>query len=81
MTTITDTSVEALRARVGATLAGCLDEHIGRLDWDASRLEQFQRDELRRLLVKAVERSRFTPGVCSGSILSGSSSSSCPSCR
>lgn len=59
MTTITDTSVEALRARVGATLAGCLDEHIGRLDWDASRLEQFQRDELRRLLVKAVERSPF----------------------
>jgi phenylacetate-CoA ligase len=59
MTTITDTGVEALRARAGATLAGHLDAHIERLGWDAGQLEQFQRDELRRLLVQAVERSPF----------------------
>ncbi len=59
MTTVTDTSVEALRARVGATLAGRLGAHIGRLDWDAGRLKRFQRDELRSLLVHAVERSPF----------------------
>lgn len=33
MSTITDIDVEALRARVGATLACRLDEHIERLDW------------------------------------------------
>ena len=59
MTTITDTGVEALRTRVGATLAGRLDAHIERLDWDVSQLERFQRDELRRLLAHAVERSPF----------------------
>ena len=59
MTTINDTSVEALRARVGSTLAGRLGAHIERLDWDAGKLERFQRDELRRLLVHAVERSPF----------------------
>jgi phenylacetate-CoA ligase len=59
MSTITDTGVEALRARVGATLADHLDVHIRRLDWDAGRLEQFQRDGLRRLLIHAVEHSPF----------------------
>jgi phenylacetate-CoA ligase len=59
MTTITDTGVEALRTRAGATLAGRLDAHIERLGWDAGQLRRFQRDELRRLLVQAVERSPF----------------------
>jgi phenylacetate-coenzyme A ligase PaaK-like adenylate-forming protein len=59
MTTITDTGAQALRARAGATLAGRLDAHIERLDWDAGKLERFQRDELRKLLVHAVERSPF----------------------
>jgi phenylacetate-coenzyme A ligase PaaK-like adenylate-forming protein len=59
VTTITDTRVEALRARAGATLAGRLDAHIERLDWDAGKLERFQRVELRRLLADAVARSPF----------------------
>jgi phenylacetate-CoA ligase len=59
MTTITDTGVEALRARAGATLAGRLDEHSERVRWDAGQMEQFQRNELRRLLGHAVERSPF----------------------
>ena len=59
MTTITDNDVQALRARAGATLADRLDEHIERLEWDAGQLERFQRDELRKLLVRAVEHSPF----------------------
>jgi phenylacetate-CoA ligase len=59
MTTITDTGVEALRARAGATLARRLGAHIERLDWDAGQLERFQRDQLRTLLLHAVERSPF----------------------
>jgi phenylacetate-coenzyme A ligase PaaK-like adenylate-forming protein len=59
MTTITDTGVEALRARFGATLARRLNAHIERLHWDAAQLERFQRAELRRLLADAVERSPF----------------------
>ncbi len=41
------------------TLAARLDAHIERLGWDAGKLERFQRDELRRLLRNAVERSPF----------------------
>jgi phenylacetate-coenzyme A ligase PaaK-like adenylate-forming protein len=59
MTTITDTGAQALRARAGVTLAARLDAHIERLGWDAGTLERFQRDELRKLLVHAVERSPF----------------------
>ena len=61
MSTITDTGVEALRARVGATLARRLDAHIERLYWDAAQLEQFQRDELRTLLSP---RRRAVPVSC-----------------
>ena len=59
MTTVTDSGVEALRARVGSTLARRLDAHIERLNWDAAKLAGFQRDELRRLLANAVDRSPF----------------------
>jgi phenylacetate-CoA ligase len=57
--TITDTGVEALRARCNATLSARLGAHIERLNWDAARLEAFQRGELRRLLRDAVRRSPF----------------------
>jgi len=56
---VTDTGVEALRARVGARLAGRLDVHIERLGWDAGQLKRFQRGAVRRLLACAVERSTF----------------------
>jgi phenylacetate-CoA ligase len=58
-TTITDTGVEAVRARVSGTLSARLGAHTERLHWDAARLEAFQRDELRRLLSDAVLRSPF----------------------
>jgi hypothetical protein len=35
MTTITDSTLSALRARFGRGLASRLPEHIGRLGWDA----------------------------------------------
>jgi hypothetical protein len=59
MSTLTETGVEALPARFGATLARRLRAHIERLQWDAGQLREFQRDELRRLLAAAVERSPF----------------------
>src|SRR5579859_112843 len=59
MSAVTETGVEALQARFGATLARRLGTHIERLGWDARQLREFQRDELRKLLVCAVERSPF----------------------
>ncbi|MBV8992034.1 MAG: phenylacetate--CoA ligase family protein [Solirubrobacterales bacterium] len=59
MTTIADTGLNALRARFGAALSGRLPAHIKRLQWDAERLQQHQRERLRALLTHAVERSPF----------------------
>jgi phenylacetate-CoA ligase len=59
MITVTETGVEALRARFGATLLRRLGAHVERLGWDAGQLQEFQRDELRRLLASAVKRSPF----------------------
>ncbi len=59
MTTITDSTLPALRARFGQALASRLPEHIGRLGWDARRLADHQREQLRALLACALERSPF----------------------
>jgi phenylacetate-CoA ligase len=59
MTTITDSRVAALRAHFGRALASRLPDHIGRLGWDAPRLAEHQRDQLRALLACALERSPF----------------------
>jgi len=59
MSTITDTGVGALRTRFGQALADRLERHIERLSWDAARLAEHQRDQLRALLCCAVERSPF----------------------
>jgi phenylacetate-CoA ligase len=59
MNTVTETGAEALQARFGAALARRLGAHMERLEWNAGQLYEFQRDELRRLLVCAVERSPF----------------------
>jgi phenylacetate-CoA ligase len=59
MTAVTETGNETLQARFGATLARRLPAHIERLKWDAGQLREFQRDELRNLLVCAIERSPF----------------------
>jgi phenylacetate-CoA ligase len=59
VTTVAETGVEALPARFGAALARRLGAHIERLGWDAGQLQEFQRDELRRLLACAAQRSPF----------------------
>jgi phenylacetate-coenzyme A ligase PaaK-like adenylate-forming protein len=59
MTTMTETSVEAMRARFGTTLSARLGPHVERLGWDAGHLEAFQRDQLRRLLGHAMACSPF----------------------
>ena len=59
MTTTTDSTPSALRARFGQALASRLPEHISRLDWDARRLADHQREQLRALLACALERSPF----------------------
>jgi phenylacetate-CoA ligase len=59
MTTITDSSLPALRGRFGQELASRLPGHIGRLGWDAARLAGHQREQLRALLAAAVTHSSF----------------------
>jgi phenylacetate-CoA ligase len=59
MTTITGTSLETLRARFGATLAGHLQRHMERPHWDAGRLAAHQRERLRALLTHAAKGSPF----------------------
>ncbi len=51
--------MESLGARVGEALTARLDQHIGRLGWDARRLAEHQREQLRALLATAIERSPF----------------------
>ena len=59
MTTTTGTGLEALQARFSAALAGHMERHIGRPQWDAGRLAAHQRGQLRALLACAIERSSF----------------------
>ncbi len=80
MITMTNAGAEALRARFGPLLARRLPGHIQRLDWGAEQLAAHQRNQLRKLLAHAVERSPFTPVACEGSIPSASSSTSWASC-
>ena len=63
-----DSSASALRACFGQALACRLDQHTGRLSWDAQRLARHQRDQLRALLAAAVSCSPFHArrlgGIC-----------------
>jgi len=59
MTTTTGTALDALRARFGAALGTHLENHRGRLRWDAGRLAARQRERLRALLAHAAARSPF----------------------
>ena len=63
-----DSSASALRACFGQALACRLEQHTGRLSWDAQRLARHQRDQLRALLAAAVSRSPFharrLAGIC-----------------
>jgi phenylacetate-CoA ligase len=54
MTATTDSGVNALRARFGQALASRLEQHVGRLSWDAGQLAAHQREQLQALLASAL---------------------------
>ena len=59
MTATTMTDLDLLRARMAAAMGGQLPGHIRRLAWSPAELAAFQRDRLRALLARAIERSPF----------------------
>jgi len=59
MTTTMTTDLELLRTRVTGAIGGQMPGHIERLGWPAGRLAAWQRDRLRTLLARAIERSPF----------------------
>ena len=59
MTATTMTGLDLLRARMAAALGGQLPGHVRRLGWSPAELAAFQRDRLRALLARAIERSPF----------------------
>jgi phenylacetate-CoA ligase len=59
MTATTMTDLDLLRARMAVAMGGQLPGHIRRLAWSPAELAAFQRDRLRALLARAIERSPF----------------------
>jgi phenylacetate-CoA ligase len=59
MTTTITTDVDLLRTRMASAIASQMPGHIERLGWSAGQLAAFQRDRLRALLARAIERSPF----------------------
>jgi phenylacetate-CoA ligase len=59
MTATVTTSVELVRARMAACPAVQVPGHLERLGWSAGRLAVFQRQRLRALLSRALDRSPF----------------------
>ena len=59
MTATTITELDRLRARMSAAIGAQMPGHIQRLGWSPGQLAAFQRDRLRALLARAVERSPF----------------------
>jgi phenylacetate-CoA ligase len=59
MTTTSITGPGLLRARMSGAIGNRMPGHLQRLGWSAEQLAAFQRDRLRALLARAVERSPF----------------------
>ena len=59
MTPTMTTDLDLLRTRMAGAIASQMPGHIGRLGWSAGQLAAFQRDRLRALLARAIERSPF----------------------
>jgi phenylacetate-CoA ligase len=59
MTTTITNDLDLLRTRMAGAMAGQLPGHMERLGWSAGQLAAFQRDRLRALLARAIERSPF----------------------
>ena len=59
MTATTITEPELLRGRMAAAIGSQIPGHLQRLGWSSGQLAAFQRDRLRALLARAIERSPF----------------------
>jgi phenylacetate-CoA ligase len=59
MSTAMTADLDLLRTRVTGAIASRMPGHIERLGWSAGQLAAFQRDRLRTLLSRAIERSPF----------------------
>ncbi len=59
MTANTLTELDLLRARMAGAIGGQMPGHVQRLGWGPGELAAFQRDRLRALLARAIERSSF----------------------
>ena len=59
MTTTTITGLDLLQTRMAAAMGGQMPGHVQRLGWRPAQLAAFQRDRLRALLARAIERSPF----------------------
>jgi phenylacetate-coenzyme A ligase PaaK-like adenylate-forming protein len=53
------TELDLLRARMSGAIGAQMPGHLQRLRWSPARLAAFQRDRLRALLARAIERSPF----------------------
>jgi hypothetical protein len=51
--------LDLLRARTSAAIGARMPGHLQRLRWSPAQLADFQRDRLRALLARAIERSPF----------------------
>src|SRR5580700_11771084 len=59
MTATTMTDLDLLRDRMAAAMSSQLPGHVRRLGWSPGEVTAFQRDRLRALLARAIERSPF----------------------
>jgi phenylacetate-CoA ligase len=59
MTATTTSELDLLRARMSGSVGAQMPGHIQRLGWSPGQLATFQRDRLRALLARAIERSPF----------------------
>jgi phenylacetate-CoA ligase len=59
MTGTTITELDLIRTRLSGAIAGRMPDHLQRPGWSAGQLAAFQRDRLRALLARAIDRSPF----------------------
>ena len=59
MTATTTSELDLLRARMSGSVGAQMPGHVQRLGWSPGQLAAFQRDRLRALLARAIERSPF----------------------
>jgi phenylacetate-CoA ligase len=59
VTTTSATGLDLLRTRMSGAIGAQMPGHLQRLGWSAEQLAVFQRDRLRALLARAIERSPF----------------------